>query len=222
MRNRAVIIFTKYPHKGKVKTRLAKGIGNELAAKFYKITAEYIFNEISKLLNSGISCYLYFDNESDEKSIRKWIKHDFIFLIQHDTDLGNRMINAFKEVFDRGHSEVIIIGTDVPDITSEFLLQGFDELKKNDLVICPAADGGYNFLGIKKTSPFLFRNIEWSSETVLQKTLIIAEKQKLKIKLLKELNDIDTQPELMEWLSNASIGNTTLKKKVKEIIFKEN
>ena len=42
----ALIIFLKYPEPGKVKTRLAKDIGNEKACAIYKLLAENVIKNI--------------------------------------------------------------------------------------------------------------------------------------------------------------------------------
>ena len=58
-----------------------------------------------------------------------------------------------------GKTKIIIVGTDIPDITKETIINSFDSLNTSDIVISPSNDGGYNLLGMKKFYPELFKEI---------------------------------------------------------------
>jgi rSAM/selenodomain-associated transferase 1 len=211
-----LIIFAKFPQEGKVKTRLAERIGNKKATQFYKLFAENLFDHAAKL--SFTNTYLFFDPSSTKEKMKEWIKFDFEYYPQNNLDLGKRMAEAFNKLFGRRVKKAVIVGTDVPDMNKKIIEQAFDLLDKHDLVISPSPDGGYNLLGMKKLHLNLFENIEWSSSTVLKKTVDAAKKQNLTIKLLDQLIDIDTEKELLEWLAISNKGNENLKNEIKKII----
>ena len=211
-----LIVFAKYPEQGKVKTRLAEGIGNNKATQFYKLCAENLFDQAANI--SFTHTYLFFDPSSTKEKMKEWIKFDFEYNPQNNSDLGKRMSEAFKTLFDKGFKKAVIVGTDVPDMNKIIIEQTFDLLDKYDLVISPSPDGGYNLLGMKKLNLNLFENIEWSSSSVLSKTVDAAKKQNLTIKLLDQLIDIDTEKELLEWLATSKIGNLRLKNELKKIL----
>jgi len=105
------------------------------------------------------------------------------------------MFAAFKNLF-KNHRSVVLIGCDLPDLTSALISKAFDALQSNDLVIGPSCDGGYYLIGLKKEMPDLFKEISWSSEKVLKQTLERAERLSLKVQLLEKLRDIDTLDDL--------------------------
>jgi uncharacterized protein len=211
-----LLIFAKYPEQGKVKTRLAEAIGNNKATQFYKLCAENLFDQAANI--SFTHTYLFFDQASTKEKMKEWVKYDFEYNPQNNCDLGKRMSEAFKTLFNKGFKKAVIVGTDVPDMNKIIIEQTFDLLDKYDLVISPSPDGGYNLLGMKKLNLSLFENIEWSSSSVLSKTVDAAKKQNLTIKLMDQLIDIDTEKELLEWLAISNKGNENLKNEIKKII----
>ena len=119
--NAAIIIFAKLPAAGKVKTRLAAEIGNNFAMTFYIKCADHIFDEVSQLKNHGIDCYLFYGTDDNISEIKKWVNKNFVYTPQSDGDLGNKMSKAFQNVFAHGKKKIIIIGTDIPDISKEII-----------------------------------------------------------------------------------------------------
>jgi hypothetical protein len=213
MNSKALIVFVKEPVKGKIKTRLAETLGDEFAFRFYKTCAEHTFNEIEKLNSPGIKVYLFYDGEN-EKSVKDWAGEEFICKRQNGNDLGIRMKNSFFEIFNSGFHKAVIIGTDIPDLTSEIVEEAFNSLDKSEVVICPANDGGYYLLGMKKLYSFLFEDIVWSTEKVLSQSLDKLNRNGISKKILKTLNDIDTENDLKDWL-NSNTSNSPLKIKIK-------
>jgi uncharacterized protein len=215
-----VIIFCKYPVEGNVKTRIANTIGNEIAVNLYKLLSEYIFQELLK--TEDVFQYLFYDNYADRDKIKNWAGGEFSFELQEGNDLGDKMYNAFKKVIDRGSTKTIIVGTDVPDISSDIIQKAFLALNNSDVVIGPARDGGYYLLGIKKLYRSFFTGIEWSKDTVLKKTLEKINSLDLSYSMLPELIDIDTEEDLKNWLANdTENANNLLKNEIKTIYAKK-
>ena len=212
-----VITFCKYPVEGKVKTRIAKTIGNEFATKLYRIFAEHTFQELLKA--DPVFSYLFFPYNDNQEKIRKWAGTEFFFELQEGNDLGEKMYNAFKKIIDRGSAKTIIIGTDIPDISSDIIRKALLALDNSDIVIGPSNDGGYYLLGMKKLHKNLFTGIEWSQDSVLTETLEKVNALNLSYSLLPELIDIDTEDDLKKWLSNYSIqNNNSLKATVRSLL----
>jgi uncharacterized protein len=215
-----IIIFCKYPVEGNVKTRVAKTIGNEFAVNLYKLLSEYTFQELLKTEN--VFQYLFYDNIAERDNIKKWAGSEFSFELQEGNDLGEKMYNAFKKVIDRGSTKTIIVGTDIPDISSDDIQKAFQALNNSDVVIGPAKDGGYYLLGMKKLYRSFFTGIEWSKDTVFKKTLEKINSLDLSYSMLPELIDIDTEEDLKNWFANDSENaNGLLKNEIKTIYTKK-
>lgn len=184
--NDSLIIFVKNPEKGKVKTRLAKDIGDDQALHVYHRLLQYT-KSISKPLNS--EKIVYYSDFIDNNDL--WDNMTFEKHLQDGADLGERMQNAFAEAFARGQQRVLIIGSDCVELETYMIKEAFAVLENNDVVIGPAKDGGYYLLGMRKFYPTLFENKPWSSDDLLMDTIIDLKKLNAPYYLLKTLSDID-------------------------------
>lgn len=184
----ALIIFIKNPIPGKTKTRLAASVGNEMALKMYGILSRWARDQAVGL-GDGVSRYLYYSDEVDAND--DWPNDLFVKRTQSGPELGERMNNAFQEVRADGHENILIIGSDCPGITTSYLTEAFAGLKDAEVVIGPAFDGGYTLLGAKTPIPFLFTEMEWSTESVLENTISRAQAKNLSVKELVSLSDVD-------------------------------
>jgi hypothetical protein len=99
------------------------------------------------------------------------------------------MANAFLDGFSNGSDKIIIIGSDMYDLSLADLENAFKSLENHDYVVGPAEDGGYYLLGMKSFKKELFINKNWGTSSVLQNTL--NDIKKGKTKLLEPRNDVD-------------------------------
>lgn len=181
-----VLVFVKNPKLGKVKTRLAAGIGEEKALDVY---LQLLAITRKVVLNVDVNKHVFY---SEQIADDDWDKAQFIKHNQIGADLGDRMKNAFKKLFDVGATKAVIIGSDCPQITPEIIRKAFSVLDENDAVIGPAKDGGYYLLGMKKEQPFLFENKKWSTDSVFEDTVLDLIKNRLTYHKLETLSDLDT------------------------------
>ena len=181
-----LIVFVKNPVLGKVKTRLAKSIGDEKALEAYRLLLS-----ITRNAAEAVNCtshVFYADEIADDD----WSNQAFEKHLQHGNSLGERMKNAFSETFALGAKKTLIIGSDCPEISSEIIEDAFLTLESKDAVIGPAKDGGYYLLGIKKEHTFLFDDKEWSTDSVFEDTVVDFMENRLTYGLLPKLSDVDT------------------------------
>lgn len=190
-----LIVFLKYPEPGKVKTRLAKDVGEEQAAEIYSKMATTILEQVTG--STGYGIIIYYDPPEKLDEIKNWLrKYDLLYSAQSGKTLGNRITNAFKEVFDKGADKTVIIGSDCVDVDSDTIKEAITVLKYNDVVLGPAEDGGYYLLGLKKHRPEIFKDIDWSTERVLKQTIEKILENNLSYRLLKILKDLDNVNDL--------------------------
>jgi uncharacterized protein len=193
----AILVFTKGTNFGQVKTRLRPVLNEyqllELHLAFLQDTLEKV-----KLLN--IDGYLYVVGESNFH-----FKNSLPIFEQKGADLGSRLLNAFEVQFQR-YDQIVVIGTDSPDLPPECIQEAFRSLENNDAVIGPTDDGGYYLLGLSKMIPAVFENIPWSTNEVFQKTL--DQLQGSSTHVLKKHYDIDVIKDLMLLKKNLEINKS--------------
>jgi uncharacterized protein len=188
---KAIIIFVRNPELGKVKTRLAKEIGDEQALQVYTGLLQHTHDIVIDLDCDRFVYYADYINDHD-----LWENKYFEKRLQNGESLGNRMMAAFFELFQQGYSQVVIIGSDCPGLTSFVIEDAFDKLDTTDVIIGPSCDGGYYLLGLTHLVPDLFKNKKWSTDTVLADTIKDTISLKKSCFFLTELSDIDTAEDL--------------------------
>lgn len=181
----ALIIFIKNPEKGKVKTRLAKDVGDGRALRIYRALLAHT-REVALAL--PVTRHLFYGQyiANDDG----WTTTDFEKHLQVEGGLGARMEAAFAKTLAR-HPKAIIIGSDCASLTPGIVEGAFQALDKADVVIGPAMDGGYYLLGMKKLIPELFRDMTWSTENVFRETIRRLRQGNHTYQVAEELSDID-------------------------------
>ena len=196
MATEQLIIFVKAPRPGSVKTRLAEAIGPGAACAAYWTLVEELFRRLESLS----SVELRFSPDDAGAEIARWQRSSWTIRPQGPGELGERLERAFSETFAQGAQYVLVIGSDCPVVTVRDIQAAWAALRTNEVVIGPARDGGYWLIGLCKPQPALFQGIDWSTERVLNQTLRAAREANLSVALLRELSDVDTEVDWLEYL----------------------
>jgi rSAM/selenodomain-associated transferase 1 len=190
-----ILIFVKYPADGKVKTRLAQDLGGHVVSEIYKCFVEDLIDMLDGL---GADVKIFFDPPDAREQFEHWLGSDRSYFAQAGDDLGQRIKNAFLHAFSKDYKRVVIIGSDSPDLSRDFIESGFEGLNDNDAVVGPSSDGGYYLIGFS-TEGFLkeaFEDIHWSSEDVCRVTIDKLQKHKRKLYVLEQWHDVDNLEDL--------------------------
>eukprot|EP00898_Chlorokybus_atmophyticus_P009026 jgi/Chlat1/9124/Chrsp97S08426 len=205
-----LVVFARLPVAGRVKTRLAAGIGGEAAKEVYRACAE---KTVKEALSTVVCC-----SEAKEVSaVAEWLKKvsdenksgSLVVTAQVEGDLGVRMSEAFSEAFKSGARKVVVVGTDAPDLSADIFAQACRLLEdRYDVVLGPAVDGGYYLIGLRAPQPTLFQGVEWSTSAVLARTLELAAAAGLSASSadLPVLLDIDDASDLRRWVEERGVG----------------
>jgi rSAM/selenodomain-associated transferase 1 len=186
-----LIIFYRNPELGKVKTRLAKTLGDEKALAIYLKLSSHT-RAVTE--NLAIDKVIYYSNFVDTEDV--WPNTSFQKKLQNGNDLGEKMLNAFADGFKNGYQRICIIGTDCFELSGDIIEQAFEQLHTNDAVIGPAKDGGYYLLGMKRPIQELFKNKTWSSESVATDTIQNFKDLSITFSQLVVLSDVDEEKDL--------------------------
>lgn len=189
--DKALIIFVRNAEKGKVKTRLAATIGDDHALEVY----EFLLAHTAAVAGAaGVPVYVYYAESISENDL--WSRPPFIKKRQSGEGLGDRMKDAFDQVFKAGFSNVVIIGSDCYELSGSIIGEAFDLLRDHDLAMGPAMDGGYYLLGMKRLHKELFAGKNWSTDSVFAQTMEDARICQLSVALLPLLSDVDEEKDI--------------------------
>ena len=188
---------------GRCKTRLSKDIGKSNSAKIQSVITKHTISVAKSLQKTKLIDISLAISGLGEKNCGRWSKQLGIkrFNLQGKGCLGEKMkgqiiINK-KFCKQNKIKNIIFIGTDLPDLCHQDLLNTQRKLQHNDLILGPSNDGGYWLIGLseKIMSSHLylpFIDIQWGTENVLQKTIDNFASIKLKYDFLDTKIDIDT------------------------------
>jgi rSAM/selenodomain-associated transferase 1 len=208
----ALAIFSRSPVPGQTKKRLQQRLTASECALFHRACLADL-NELAGRIN--MPSFLYytgfltgFQEDYGEQippgfeEIRLLRLDNLEFRRQRGDDLGERMQQAVAEILQE-YDQVLLAGSDLPDLTEVILDEALGGLADNDLAIGPSDDGGYCLLGLKKLDHSLFTGIEWGTEQVLEQTLLAAERAQLRVALLRPMRDVDTWSDLNAYADRA-------------------
>ncbi|MGI1677402.1 MAG: TIGR04282 family arsenosugar biosynthesis glycosyltransferase [Cellvibrionaceae bacterium] len=212
-----IILFAKSPEGDGVKTRLSPALSVEKRLELHKAMLQWSFQQamLSKadkviVAIDGNHNNIFFENLFDQTKnniqpinfdFRSFNKKKYSFIKQHEGDLGHKMLLAVNDELKASLSDkaVILIGSDCPFITPEYIDAAMLALDESPFVVGPASDGGYVLLGMKETLPSIFIDIPWGTEEVLKKTCDVLLSEEKAYETLKMLDDID-RPEDIDLL----------------------
>jgi uncharacterized protein len=189
-KERCLIIFVKYPEKGKVKSRLSQYWDEDVVVRLYHAFIEDLLERLSGGDYQFRIAYHPLERKND---FPNEFGNTFSYMSQTGTDLGKKMHNALKQCFSDGFHWVVIIGSDSPDLPQQIIKDAFQVLEKSDAVIGPSYDGGYYLIGFCRESftPKAFDGIEWGTDSVWKTTMDILKNAGINVHVLPAWRDID-------------------------------
>lgn len=193
MNTSGVAVFAKNPALGRVKTRLAKTVGEQNALEVYLFLLKNILDEAKK---TEADRYIFYDKDPVSPFFKQY-KNRFNLIVQNGEDLGSRMVNCFEKLFSV-HQKVVIVGSDIPYLNKEIIQSAFDGINAHQVAVGPTIDGGYYLIGFTKKafSPDFFYQIKWGTSEVFEKTINKIKKVWYNPLILPMLQDIDTEEDL--------------------------
>jgi rSAM/selenodomain-associated transferase 2/rSAM/selenodomain-associated transferase 1 len=192
-----VMVFLKAPRPDTVKTRLAADLGPERTIDVYRGMVERQLRQIP----AGWNVEIHYSPADAGAEMQVWLGPCHGYQAQVSGDLGRRLSSGFSNAFSRGHSIVMAIGGDCPELDTPTFLEAGSRLARADLVLGPAEDGGFTLIGLRRFAPELFKDIPWSTPQVLSLTLARAKLSGLTRELLAPKDDIDDLASYQRYLS---------------------
>lgn len=204
MPSRALIIFARDPKPSHVKTRLSQHLGPRAACDLYIKLLRYTLGIAYDFQRRWPKTDVYVAVTPAEagESFRSRFALPWSVMAQEGDHLGRRMARAFQELFHRGYEAVLLIGSDVANITVKDLQDAFTLLEHRKAVLGPAEDGGFYAVGLRRPCPEAFSSPHWGTSQVFQRTLSLLQTHGLTPALLPMRHDVDRVEDLVRVLQN--------------------
>ena len=199
-----LIVMTRYPEPGRVKTRLAEGLGPDRAAAVHRELAEYVVTRMrAAALSGAVELEVRLTGASPAAG-RHWLPTRVRVRPQADGTLGDRLADAMISAFAEGAPAAIAIGSDCPDAGGAIVRDAVAALERAPVVLGPAEDGGYYLVGAHGSAAesalaALFGDVPWGSADVLAVTLARLSAAGITPALLPELADVDRPEDVERW-----------------------
>lgn len=190
---RALILFTRVPEPGKTKTRLMPAYSPEECAAIHTGFLRQIAREANDIY---ADLRVYATPSKEDPAFRALFPNRAEFFLQEGDDLGARMERALTETLESGYDAAVLVGTDLPELTSEDFRCAFRILEQRDVALGPTGDGGYWLIGLSVPSHAPFEPKEYGTGSVFEKTLSGIRSEGLTIGLVRTLDDVDTPEDL--------------------------
>ena len=194
---KAIICFTRIPKPGRTKTRLMPHLSAEECAEVHMA----FLKDIAKLYpGCGADVfisYTEYDDPSDLETLKNLFPYALDIFPQTGADLGEKMHTALLKVLDMGYESCVLTGSDLPLMTREHIISGFEALEKADVTLGPTADGGYYLVGIKKPCYPLFSKQEYGCGSVYENALKAISESGQSFAPALPCSDVDTFDELL-------------------------
>jgi hypothetical protein len=196
-------IFTRVPLLGAVKSRLAATIGVEGALAAHCALVEDTLDRLAVV--TGMESVLWLDGAPDARVLGWQARWLLPLRRQCGAELGARMYHALSDCLGAG-LDGIVVGTDCPEIDAAYVARAAAALALHDLVLGPAADGGFGLVGISRPAPGLFDDVVWGGDQALAGTLANAARLRLRTCLLPQIWDVDDAADWERWQRNSDRG----------------
>lgn len=205
MSKNGLIIFTRIPEAGKTKTRLQSKLSKEECANLHKCFLKDIYDIFLNL--NDIDIIICHTEEGDLNILKNIFYKENLYIKQYGNNLNEKMYNAIKEVLSLKYDKCVLIGTDIPEINKDDIINAFNLLKNNDFVFGASYDGGYYLVGMKEANDIIFK----SGSVNLKDIINIVEANNLKYGLTNKKHDIDDYEDLIDLSKRININDNKLK-----------
>ena len=205
-----LLVFARMPEPGNTKTRLIPACGAEAAAAISMFLTQKTIQTANRFAASRGCKITIHSSGGDPQSMAEAFGAESKYVRQLGSSLGSRLVHATEHAFSTGASRVVVIGTDCLELEERDLSLAFDSLRKNEVVLGPATDGGYYLIGLNHFQPLVFHQIDWGSEFVLAQTKAIAKQCASSIAELRYLADIDHPEDMLPLRSRDCLDGSGL------------
>ncbi len=192
MRTSALILYARPPVPGRVKSRLQPALSPEEGLELYRAMLADILERMTRLSRGLAVPFVSWSEPHQPEGELRGLLESVGSEHQVGDDLGERMATTLRGKLQAGFKHVVFIGSDAPNLPLEYLRKAFEALQSVDVVLGPAADGGYYLLGCRRMHPNLFQTMPWGTERLLKVTRQRIKGSRISHQELPSWYDVDT------------------------------
>ncbi len=202
MREACLFLMVRSPEPGKVKSRLAAGIGEIHALELYKCFVEDV---LSNLEGISVDLKIGYYPPSGEERIREWLGDGIDLVPQQGEDLGGKQAGLLERAFKMGYGSAMVMISDAPDIPRSMVEDAVEALRSTDSVIGPCHDGGYYLIGFSSSCyrRGFFSGIPWGGNEAASTMADRIEGSGVSLAILEPWWDIDDLADLEDMFIRA-------------------
>lgn len=203
---RRIIVFARVPQLGRVKTRLARTIGDPEALAVHRELLECALSTAARASPASLELCIA-GADFDGECARLAHQHGASLASQRGGSLGDRMRRALARALAVG-ARPVLIGSDVPSLTVADLHAAFEGLDRHEMVFAPAEDGGYALVGCRRSVPAAaFESIAWGTASVMTETRERMREAQIDWMELRTVWDVDDATDLARWRALEGAGD---------------
>jgi hypothetical protein len=196
-----IMVFAKAPVAGRVKTRLQPVLTPEESAALHHAFVADVLEWLAGFSRVA-DVELHVDGITDA-----WRDYPYRRVLQRDGDLGFRMLAAAEHGLEEGRKQVVIVGSDSPNLPPRYLLELLQS--EADIALGPCEDGGYYAIKMRQVHPRMFDGVDWGTGRALAQTQAACEVCGLTVELGREWFDVDSPADLVKLVTHPTPPRTT-------------
>ena len=196
MHTRALILYARPPVLGRVKSRLQPALSPEEGLDLYRAMLADSLERMTRLSHGLAVPFVSWSEPYRPSGDLANLLGAVTVEVQRGDDLGERMATTLQTRLQAGFTQVVFIGSDSPNLPLEYIRKAFGALQSDDIVLGPAADGGYCLLGCRRMHPNLFQAMPWGTEKVLKITRQRIKSSNISYRELPAWYDVDSPPDV--------------------------
>jgi rSAM/selenodomain-associated transferase 1 len=185
---RVLGLFAKWPAPGAAKTRLAAGD----PAPGARVARAFLLDSLDRFGTLPVRRVLAFAPAEARADFAAVAAGRFELEPQTSGGLGQRLAAFFERQLADGAAATVAVGTDSPTLPPEYVERAFAALAHADVVLGPAADGGYYLIGCGRRLPPVFEGVDWGTGRVLAQTVALLGDPAWRLAVLPPWYDVDT------------------------------
>jgi len=191
----AVLLMTKDPVPGQVKTRLIPLLGEQGACNAYQQMLNLL---ISRLANGPHWDFVLYRTAFNGHANLQAYPAGITLKQQSSGDIGQRMYQAIAAELAH-YKRVILLGADCPYLHTAHIYRTIEQLHQHDISLIPSLDGGYVLIGARQIQSGIFEDINWGKKSVFEQTCALLTRYGLSFGIQSALNDIDEPQDYLAW-----------------------